>query len=139
MSGEVERFDPSKLTEGIKDRIKATFVALIPDEQWEKMINEEIGNYFKAKDRGGYTRDNISDFGLLVRQMLSEDAKARLAKHLSSHEYQITWGENGVPIISKAIEELIINNSGKLLMNLYGEVFSNMLQNFMYQLQNKPY
>lgn len=32
--GEVEKFDPSKLMDGVRDRIKATFVALIPDDQW---------------------------------------------------------------------------------------------------------
>ena len=29
-----EKFDPSKLMQGVKDRIKATFAGLIPDEQW---------------------------------------------------------------------------------------------------------
>ena len=38
----IENFDPSKLMDGIKDRIKSTFVSLIPDDAWEKMVEKEI-------------------------------------------------------------------------------------------------
>lgn len=36
MENQVEKFDPSRLMEGVKDRIKATFVSLIPDTEWKK-------------------------------------------------------------------------------------------------------
>lgn len=42
MANEIEKFDPSKLMDGVKDRIKATFVSLIPDEAWEQMLEKEI-------------------------------------------------------------------------------------------------
>ena len=38
----IEKFDPSKLMDGVKDRIKATFVSLIPDEAWDQMLEKEI-------------------------------------------------------------------------------------------------
>lgn len=34
---EIQKFDPSTLMEGVKERIKATFVSLIPDDQWEAL------------------------------------------------------------------------------------------------------
>lgn len=39
---QVEKFDPSRLMEGVKDRIKSTFVSLIPDEIWNQMVEKEI-------------------------------------------------------------------------------------------------
>lgn len=39
---QVEKFDPAKLMDGVKDRIKSTFVSLIPDDAWEKMVEKEI-------------------------------------------------------------------------------------------------
>ncbi len=42
MDNNIEKFDPSKLMEGVKERIKATFVSLIPDEMWEQMLEKEI-------------------------------------------------------------------------------------------------
>lgn len=46
MAEEIEKFDPSKLMQGVKDRIKATFVSLIPDEQWDQMVKKEIDAFF---------------------------------------------------------------------------------------------
>lgn len=43
----VEKFDPSTLMQGVKDRIKATFVSLIPDGQWENMVQKEIDAFFE--------------------------------------------------------------------------------------------
>ena len=42
MDNNIEKFDPSKLMDGVKDRIKSTFVSLIPDEMWNAMVEKEI-------------------------------------------------------------------------------------------------
>ena len=39
---QVQKFDPATLMQGVKDRIKATFVSLIPEEQWEEMVKKEV-------------------------------------------------------------------------------------------------
>lgn len=43
---QVEKFDPSTLMQGVKDRIKATFISLIPDDQWDVMVKKEIDSFF---------------------------------------------------------------------------------------------
>ena len=48
MENQVEKFDPSRLMEGVKDRVKATFVSLIPDTEWEEMIKKEINTFLRA-------------------------------------------------------------------------------------------
>ena len=66
----IEKFDPSKLMDGVKDRIKSTFVSLIPDDAWEKMVEKEIyvfttgrielkskRNYDKKDENGNYVYD----------------------------------------------------------------------------------
>ena len=35
-------FDPQKLMDGVKGRIKSTFANLIPDDVWESMLEKEI-------------------------------------------------------------------------------------------------
>jgi len=42
MENMIEKFDPSKLMDGVKDRIKSTFVSLIPDDVWNTMVEKEI-------------------------------------------------------------------------------------------------
>lgn len=39
---ELEHFNPNKLMDGVKERIKSTFVSLIPDEVWSSMIEREL-------------------------------------------------------------------------------------------------
>lgn len=46
MSTQIEKFDPSTLMNGVRDRIKATFVSLIPDEQWEQLVRKEADSFF---------------------------------------------------------------------------------------------
>ena len=83
MEDQVEKFDPSKLMEGVKDRIKATFVSLIPDDAWNNMVEKELyifttgkiiphheykgadknGNpiYLDWEERKPYTQEHIKD------------------------------------------------------------------------------
>lgn len=49
MEQQVEKFDPSTLMQGVKDRIKATFVSLIPDGQWETMVQKEVDAFFEMR------------------------------------------------------------------------------------------
>ena len=42
MGNQIEKFDPSRLMDGVRDRIKATFVSLIPDDAWDKMVEKEL-------------------------------------------------------------------------------------------------
>ena len=51
----VEKFDPATIMQSVKDKIKATFVSLIPDVQWEQMVKSEVDYLFKKKD-GNYYR-----------------------------------------------------------------------------------
>ncbi len=49
MENQVEKFDPSTLMQGVKDRIKATFLSFIPDDQWEVLIKKEVDAFFDSE------------------------------------------------------------------------------------------
>ena len=48
----VEKFNPATLMQGVRDRIKATFVSLIPDNEWDIMVEKEVNEFFKLKEVG---------------------------------------------------------------------------------------
>jgi len=50
MENQIEKFDPSKLMQGVKDRIKATFVSLIPDGEWDSMVQKEVEAFFNTEE-----------------------------------------------------------------------------------------
>lgn len=133
----IEKFDASRLMDGVKDRIKATFVGLIPDEQWNAMVQKEIDDYFKQKDRSGYgQRQYDSDFGLMCKQLLHEEAKKRILVILESPEFNSTWDNSGKPIIGTEIKKLIMENSGELLVQLLSQPFVQGIENMKYQMRN---
>ena len=70
---EVQKFDPAQLMQGVRERVKATFVSLIPDEQWEQMIKKECDDFFTRNSR--YSDYNAaSPFSILCREELANYA-----------------------------------------------------------------
>src|SRR5688572_5792464 len=120
---EVQKFDPSTLMQGVKDRIKATFVSLIPDDQWDQMVKTEVDKFFIKRESGYQQRPVASDFSLLVSSMIEAEAKNRLAKYLESEDFQSIWNNNGQPSTAKAVEEIIVKNSGEIMVSAFGGVF----------------
>lgn len=136
---EVKKFDPSTLMQGVKDRIKSEFVSLIPDEQWSEMIKKEAQSFFHERETGYSNRQYASDFGILVRDELRKEAQKRLSEYLSSEEFNTIYDGYGQPITSEAVKKLIIENSGLMLQNMFGGMFSIMISDFNAQLRNRQY
>lgn len=138
----MEKFDPARLMDGVKDRIKATFVSLIPDDAWEKMVEKELyvftegkievhhdyigrgengeNKYADWEERIPYSQkgDDISPLQKMIRSMLEERFKKDLADYLASPEYQHLWSGYGKPEASKAVEEILVKNADDILHNI---------------------
>lgn len=137
---QIEKFDPSTLMQGVKDRIKSTFVSLIPDEQWEQMVKAEVDGFFTKKDIGySSSKQYASNFELLVRDEINKEAKKRLVEYLSSPEFQVMWDTNGLPIASEEVKKMFIDNSGAILANMFAGMFANAFQQMKYQIQQQQY
>lgn len=134
---QVQKFDPATLMHGVKDRIKSTFVSLIPEEQWKEMIEKEVGKFFREYELRQYDIRYVSDFSVLVNSLLKEEAEKRMKEYLGSPEFQTVWTDNGSGIISQAIREMMIENSGLILCNMYQEMFTSMLHRFRSELSNR--
>lgn len=155
MDNNIEKFDPSQLMEGVKDRIKATFVSMIPDDVWNQMVEREIYIFTEGrikqeydystkqykevrvpyqgdieKDQWGNKKpDDISPLQEMIRQGLRDKFKEDLDKYLTSDDYQIFWNEHGTPVVSKAIQEIIVKNSGAILRNVLEELMQRGFEN----------
>lgn len=47
---EVVKYDANVVMQGVKDKIRATFVDLIPEEKWNEMIQTEIDVFLRKRD-----------------------------------------------------------------------------------------
>lgn len=139
MTNEVEKFDPSTLMQGVKDRIKATFVSLIPEDKWETLVKTEVDNFFKSKDTGYSNRTLASDFQLLVKNELNNYSISRLKEFLATEEFNKTWDQNGKVAASEGIRKMVVENSGAILTTFYGSLFQDFLQQFANNLKSRNY
>lgn len=138
---QIEKFDPVKLMEGVRDRIKSTFVSLIPDEMWNQMVEKEIyifttgkivphhdykgdGKYLDWEERVPYEDEDVynswgrlekpaevSPLRKMIREELEAKFRANLKEYLEGEEYQAHYEQYGKPEIGRAIKQVLVDNA----------------------------
>lgn len=128
---QVEKFDPSKLMDGVKDRIKATFVSMIPDNHWEKLIEGIIDRFMNSKlNNRGYTQPP-TEFEIVVREELTVFLKEKVAASMLKYMDK-EWDKNGNELVNKHIKKILIENSEAIIASM----FANATQNVIANIQN---
>ena len=134
MSDAVVKFDPNKLMEMVRDKIRATYVDMIPDEQWHTLVQKEVDAFFvvtSSQDCRGDQSKWSSKFQQVVWEVLTERAKEEVKNHLSSlkgHGGDYVFGQYK-PALNAQIQEMIVNNAGSIMMDIMAQSVQNMLNN----------
>jgi hypothetical protein len=115
---EIKQFDASQAMQSVKERIKDAFVSLIPDEQWQEMVQKEVESYFR-KESEGYRTEQTSRFSKDVHSVLSEETKARVKEYIQEN-FRTIWNNNGIPKCNAEVERIITENAGKILGDMIG-------------------
>lgn len=135
MTNEIEKFDPASLMNGVRDRIKATFVALIPEAHWEQLCQKEIDNFFSNKIAIDKSKQYTSEFQLICFEILtkwaSEHLKNCLSSYISPHWNNVFDGVEP----SDLLKDLLVKNAPEIFAN----VFANMASKVIYNLKNRGY
>lgn len=126
MTEEIQKYDANVVMQGVKDKIKASFVSLIPDDKWDEMIQAEINRWLKVPDTNW--GDKKSEFQKLVDDCMTEILREKVATLLKDKYVSEMW-ENGEPIVRKEIEEMITENSGKILLSIIGKMVQQTIDN----------
>lgn len=128
MSNEIEKFDPSKLMEGVRDRVKATFVSLIPDAQWEQMVKTESDRFFAPFVERPYyekTKDKYSDFQLLCMDVMAGIAKEKIKTFLETYSSSV-WSNNEM-VASEILMEALKKNAAEIFAGMIGSRVSTII------------
>jgi hypothetical protein len=127
---ELQRFDPSALMDGVRQRIKATFVSLIPDEHWEQLCQKEVDSFFREKDRYDHNdRTYHSEFQGVCKEVLTEICKEKIKLFLTEYDATV-WTNDGMQA-SEKLKEMII----KMAPEIFAATFANMFQNAVSQMK----
>ena len=112
---QVEKFDPARLMDGVRDRIKATFVSMIPDDQWETLV-QKVFDAFLTPNRSVYT-SGLS-FEKLVHQQLHDELRDRVRDQLQKYLTNEYDGVTGAQKINAEIERVIVENADQILVRM---------------------
>lgn len=150
MENQVEKFDPSKLMDGVKDRIKTTFVSLIPDSQWETMCDAEMKKFFEPTWTGWDKKDrNPSEFEKIVTELMKEQCRKYLKELLAKPEYSIeqTWtspsfsvdGSGGAmkTTLSDHLDAMIKEKMPEMMQAMFSSVMADAFYQFFNNAQTK--
>lgn len=148
MENQVEKFDPSKLMDGVKDRIKATFVSLIPDAQWEQMCNSEMKKFFEPTWTGYNNKDkNSSQFEKIVTELMKEQCQKYLKEFFAKEEYSITtiWENSSFATngggqkirLSEHLDAMVKEKMPEMMQAMFASVMADAFYQFFNNIQNK--
>ena len=145
---ELQKFDPTKLMDGVRDRIKATFVSLIPDAQWEQLCNTEMEKFFQPT-YGGYENKTKfpSEFEKLVLELMKENCKKHINTTLSQPKYASTtaWKTNEFNVngmaeeqatLSDHLDAIVKEKMPEMMQSMFQNMMANAFHNFFQQMKN---
>ena len=113
MGKEVVEYDPTAVLNKVRDTIKAKFAELVPEEEWEKMINNAV-NEFTSGELVNIVKE-------MARDHLKEIVKDRLAQLGMDNSWNHT--------IDDKLKEIIKENAGDLMAGMIGNAMKQVIAN----------
>jgi len=126
--GDLAVYKDTDILSNVKDKIKAEFVNLIPEDKWEAMVKSAVDDWFKKRETNYNTREMVSSFDQFVQGLLKEEVKERVKAYFSSPEWQGEWKDGGETASDK-MKEIIVENSDKIMATILGNAFQSALNN----------
>ncbi len=123
----IEPFDPSKLRETISERIRLSFLNLIPDSAWAGLVDKEINSFFEDKRDSWGKIESPSPFKKLIRTELEAMATKAIKAELEKPEYNGIWQEN-TEGPSEAVKKIIADNMDRILNAAFGSSIQMAVQ-----------
>lgn len=128
----IMKFDPSTLMEGVRDRIKATFVSLIPDDHWEALVKAEIDRFFnKPTTHNTYDKQYWTDFQMVCNNVLATAAREKVLEVLT--KYTDTVWRDSVESANSTLVDLLTKHASEIFANTMGTMFKNVLSQMQYR------
>lgn len=119
---EIEKFDPYVLTERVKKTIQGEFVKLVPEEEWNRLIN---GEWIKFKQ---------VDLPKILKAEFENKCKDVCKKVLDSDGWKHRW-RDGRDIASRELEELFVRESGRIFASIFAGAMQSVVDSLRNQLQ----
>jgi hypothetical protein len=119
---------PADLTDRIKEKIKETFVDLIPEDQWGTLIKSAVDNYIKPRDSIHSNEDKPSQLENDVHAMLKETLKEKVKEKIN--EYSSSYFDTqGNTILHAEVQKILITAAPSMMAEIMGSIAANVMNN----------
>lgn len=138
MAGEIEKFDPSKLVDQVRERIRNTFAELIPEDEWKKLVQREIAYFLQETRtrRNSYGNEIVERgaLGELVDRELTAMLKELIKDEFASSKWNV-WRDGNKQCIGTEVEKLILKNAPAILSALLGQSLQSLMSQWGMHIQ----
>lgn len=124
---ELQKFDADHLKNLVTEKIRASFVELIPQEHWDSIVAKEVQNFI---DR---------DLPQAVKKELMAMVTDYLKDELKSATWPSRFGVNGKSTASEILKKIVVDNADEIFAKIYADASSMMLHNIIGQLHSRNY
>lgn len=129
---ELAPYDPSKIMDSVRDRIRSEFVSLIPPEHWSALVKKAVDGFFQGNPH--HYNDTRSDFERLVQKTIEEDCKRRILAYLSTPEWTEKW-DGSKNVIGAAVTAAIKDNAPEFAAAMLGRTVQMLVQETVSKLR----
>lgn len=131
-----ESFSAGAMASELKDKIRLDVAKLMPDEQWEQLLREEIQVFLRSSSRKNTYGDTIhqpSALRRIVDEVLRERTKVCVSEMLSTDEWAGFW-DGQKRTAGKEIERIAKEAGPDIVKGLIGDAISSMVDSMKHRL-----
>lgn len=115
------------LQERIAEKVGDTLLDLIPEEQWNKLVADQIHHFMTQKAPG------------VIQDALVQHMKDTLQKALQQPEYQGTWGQYGEQLAGEAVRDILEKSAPVIFAAMLAPVADGVIQDLRNRLTQGVY
>ncbi len=125
--------DPSAIAEGVRGKIQLAIADLLPPDVWAALVKKEVDAFLsETTEVVGYgygdrrTVKAPSGLGRVVRSVMEEETRKRLADMLASPDWSTHWdGANHVA--GEAVKKAAVECAPRIMETVVAEMMQRMV------------
>lgn len=135
MTDHIQKFDASTVRDAVTDRIKASFLELIPEEAWKGLVATEITAFTEDRRHPHSSQVIEAPLKKLIREELDRRFRARIKEELDKPEYALLYDAQGQQQPGDAVKAIVEAMAPALVNALFAGVVDQAMWKLKQSLQ----